>query len=394
MDLLYVVGQFPKISESFVINEIHELDKRGHNVSVFAMRRPEEEITHSEVQKMDVNIHYGDTPSLKSALNLFNRNIFNPSIMQEACYIDHPVFHASCLHKGKQIIDFIDAENGVDLIHAHFATPNRLAAKYAAAYHEIPCTVTAHANDIFSAPNVRRLQRVCSRFDHIVVPSYYNKKHLANNIGVDTEMTVVPATTSTDKFEPSDGCIPGRLLTIARFVEKKGHKYAINAVAKLVEQGHVIDYHMIGSGEREEMLREQVRQQGLTEHISFLGNVSDERLLEELHEAAIFVLPCVITNTGDRDITPVALREAMATQTACVSTTISAIPEVITDGHDGILVEPNNSEAIAEAIAELLENPSQREQLAENARNTIETKFDIQIAVNQLESVFKSLKYD
>jgi glycosyltransferase involved in cell wall biosynthesis len=223
------------------------------------------------------------------------------------------------------------------------------------------------------------------------VPSKYNKQYLSENIGINTEMTVVPATTSVDKFEPSAGCVSGRLLTVARLVEKKGHEYAIDAVAQLVEQGYDVEYHIVGSGDREEFLRERVRERGVGAYVEFLGHVSDERLNRELQEAELFVLPCVIASDGDRDVIPVVLKEAMATETACISTTVSAIPEMITDGHDGILVEPNDTESVARAVSELLDDSSRRKELAQNARETIETKFDIRIAVDKLEKVFYSV---
>ncbi|VTT87334.1 Glycosyltransferase [Halorubrum sp. DM2] len=203
-------------------------------------------------------------------------------------------------------------------------------------------------------------------------------------------MTVVPATTSVDKFEPSDGCVSGRLLTVARLVEKKGYEYAIDAVTELIDRGYDVEYHIVGTGEREETLRSRVREHGIEDYVKFLGHVSDERLETELHEAELFVLPCVIASDGDRDVAPVALKEAMATQTACVSTSISAIPELITDGHDGILVEPNDSEALVDALSSLLDDQNRRKEIAANGRKTVESKFDISQAVDELVSVFQS----
>ena len=388
--IIYVVDKFPKISESFIINEIHELNKRGYDVSIFSLEHSGEDITHDELQTLRSDTYYGKPPSRNSVSKLLDWRIFSPSVLREACFIDHPLFHASCLHRGVQIIKTIDIVGGVDLIHAHFANPNRLSVKYAAAYHDVPCTVTAHAKEIFSEPDIDRLQRVGSRFDHVIVPSEYNKRYLREEIGVDTEMTVVPATTSVDKFEPSDGCVPGRLLSIARLVEKKGHEYAIDAVAQLVSQGYDVGYHIVGTGEREEFLHERVCERGVEDHVEFLGHVSDERLEAELLEAELFVLPCVIALDGDRDVAPVALKEAMATQTACVSTSISAIPELIADGRDGILVEPNDSEALTDAISSLLDNPSRREEIAANGRETVENKFDISQSVDQLVDIFQS----
>lgn len=390
MDILYTVNEFPNLSESFVINELYELEQRGHNVSVFSFARSGEEVTHEEIDELDISIHYGDQPSFTLFPELFSRSILNSTVLHQAAFIDNPLHHAYYLYLGKQIIEAVEEEGGIDLIHAHFAASNRLACTYAAAYHEIPCTVTAHAYELFSPSNMKRLQRVCARFDHVITPSKYNKRYLSEKIGVDTEMTVVPATTNVDKFEPSDDCVSGRIFTVARLVEKKGHKYAIDAVAELIDQGYDVEYHIVGTGEREDFLRERVRERGIDDHVKFLGHVSDERLKSELHEAELFVLPCVIASDGDRDVAPVALKEAMATQTACVSTSISAIPELITDGHDGVLVEPNDSAALADALSTLLNNPSRRKEIAANGRETVETKFDISQAVDELVSVFQS----
>lgn len=392
MKILYVVDHYPKISESFVINEIHELDRRGHDIVVFSIGDPEDNNAHPEAQELDIPVYYSKSASLRSFPDLISRKILNIPVLRRALFVDAPRKHAYWLHYSQQISEVLNAEDSIDIVHTHFATPNRLAVAYAAAYHDIPCTVTAHAHEIFSPSSLRRLKRVCARFDHIIVPSEYNRQYLLNEIGVETEVSVVPATTRADKFSPSNGCVSNRLLTVARLVEKKGHKYAIDAVADLVNQGYDIEYHIVGTGEREPFLRNQVQERGIEDHVEFLGHISDEQLLDELHEAAVFVLPCVITADGDRDITPVALREAMATQTACISTTISAIPEVITNGHDGILVEPHNSEAVAEAIVNLLDNPSQRQRLAENARKTIETEFDISITTETLLAIFESVQ--
>ena len=315
MNILYVVNQFPKLSESFVINEVTELSRRGHNVSVFALDRTDESITHDEVEEIDIDVYYGEFPSIRSFSELFSKYILNLSVMKRAAFIDRPHYHAYYLHLGRQISKITDTVNA-EIVHAHFAGSNRLAVSYAAAYHDIPCTVTAHANEIFSNPDIRRLRRVCSRFNHVVVPSEYNKRYLRDEIGVNTEMSVVPATTDVEKFEPSEECVSGRLLTVARLVEKKGYEYAIDTVAKLVGRGYDVEYHIVGTGEREELLRERVRNRGIENYVEFLGHVSDEQLRSELHEAELFVLPCVIAADGDRDVAPVALKEAMATQTA------------------------------------------------------------------------------
>jgi glycosyltransferase involved in cell wall biosynthesis len=123
-----------------------------------------------------------------------------------------------------------------------------------------------------------------------------------------------------------------------------------------------------------------------------LGHVSDERLKKELSEASVFVLPCVIAEDGDRDAMPVVLKEAMASETACVSTTVSTIPQLITDGHDGLLVPEKELDGLASAIQELLDDRKKRKNIAENGRETVHTKFDISESVDTLTEVFESLQ--
>lgn len=389
MKILYVVTKFPNLSESFVMNEIYELCTRGHEVFVFSLTDSQETISHSEYRDIDIPIQYGEPPSYSSLPELFTEEVVSSKVLREALFWDNPIKHARWLHIGKQISKFVDEVGGVDVIHSHFAAPNRLSVVYAAAYQEVPCTVTAHAHEIFSPNDVGRLKRVCSRFNHIVVPSKYNQEYLMKKIGVETDMTVVPATTRVDKFEASEGCISGRLLSVGRLVEKKGYKYAIESVAELVNQNYEVEYHIVGTGEQGDYLREQVRHHGIEDYVSFLGHVSDETLQKELHEAELFILPCVIASNGDRDVAPVALKEAMATQTACISTSISAIPELITDGHDGILVDPNDTAALVDALASLLEDPNRRKEIAAKGRETVENKFDISQTVDKLVGVFQ-----
>jgi glycosyltransferase involved in cell wall biosynthesis len=390
MHILYVVEQFPKLSESFVINEIYELEKRGHTVSVFSTSSPEEAVTHTEVEKVDVVTEVATPPSIGLLPGLFSEEVLNLSVLRKALFINEPLRHAYWLHLGKQISEMVERIGGVDIIHGHFAVPRRLGAVYAAAYHDVPCTVTAHAVEIFAPRDVRGLKRVLSRVDHIVVPSEYNRRYLSGELGVETEMSVVPATTRVDKFDPSGGCVPGRLLTVARLTEKKGYEYAIDAVAELVEQGYDVEYHIVGTGELEESLRARVEERGIGACVEFLGNVSDSRLRSELHDAEVFVLPCVIAANGDRDVAPVALKEAMASRTACVSTSISAIPELITDGQDGVLVEPNDPIVLSDVIADLLDDAEYRQRIAEAGYETVREKFDISTSVDKLVAVFRS----
>ena len=395
LGVLYYVGSFPKLSESFILNEINELYNRGHNIAVFAQNDPEENITHEEYEDIDVPVYYADA-SYTDFPQLLSKKSAQMALSNATSgffkrFSPKQIGHNLLL--GKQCAQFVEAlDFEIDVINAHFASSTKIGAMLAARHHGIPCTVTAHAVEIFSSPNVTQIKYICDSMDHVIVPSEYNRDYLREEIGIVNDITVVPATTQVEKFEPSAPTVENRLLTVARLVEKKGYQYGIEAVNNLIEQGYDIEYHIVGTGDKKDRLQRQVKQYGIEDHVEFLGHVSDERLQNELSEAAVFVLPCVIAEDGDRDAMPVVLKEAMASETACVSTTVSAIPELIRDGHDGLLVPEKEPDELASAIQELLDNPEKRKAIAANGRETVHNKFDIYESVDTLTEVFESLQ--
>jgi glycosyltransferase involved in cell wall biosynthesis len=393
LEILYHVDSFPKLSESFILNEVSELTRRGHNVTVFALNDPEENITHDEYEDVGVPVYYANA-SYADLPGLFSRKPLRMAMdhVTDGFFTQlSPKQAGHNLLLGRRCSEFIESlEFDVDILHGHFANPNRVGGMLAARDHDIPCTVTAHAVEIFKQPNVDRIRYICDGMDHVIVPSEYNYRYLREEIGIQNGITVVPATTRIDKFDPSMSTVENRILTVARLVEKKGYPFAIKAINALIEDGHNIEYHVIGTGDQEERLRKQVEEYNIDDHVDFLGHVSDERLRRELSEACVFLLPCVIAENGDRDAMPVALKEAMASETACVSTTVSAIPELITDGEDGRLVPPENPEELATAVGELLKNSEKRQKLAQNGRETVHDKFDIEDSIDKLLKLFGS----
>jgi glycosyltransferase involved in cell wall biosynthesis len=393
--VLYYVNSFPKLSESFILNEINELYNRGYNIAVFAQNNPGENLTHEEYQDINVPIHYADDsytdfPQLLSKKSA-QLALSNTTTELFKCSSPKQIGHNFLL--GKQCAEFIESlEFDVDVINAHFAYSTRIGAMLAARHHGIPCTVTAHAVDIFPSPNIHQLKYICDSMDHVIVPSEYNRDYLRKEIEIENSITVVPATTQVEKFEPSVPTIENRLLTVGRLVEKKGYPYSIEAVNNLIEQGYEVEYHIVGTGSRKGQLQQQVEQYGIEDYVEFLGHISDERLKKELSEASVFVLSCVIAENGDRDAMPVVLKEAMASETACVSTTVSAIPELITDGYDGLLVPEKEPVELTSAIQELLENPEKKKDIAKNGQETVHNKFDISESVDTLIEVFEFLQ--
>jgi len=194
----------------------------------------------------------------------------------------------------------------------------------------------------------------------------------------------------TEKFDPMTDDTDPHLLTISRFVEKKGIEYALHAVARCVDDHPGLDYRLIGSGPRREQYDRIIDRLGIQDNVTFLGSVSDKQLIRELDRARAFLLPCVVAKDGDRDGIPVAIMEAMAMETPVVSTYVSGIPELIKNGENGYVCRPRSITDLVFAIRNCL---SSKNDLSE-VRGTVETNHDIDLIGKKLLSSFNKDRSD
>jgi len=393
MNIVYYLGSFPKLSESFVLNEIYELEQNGHNVAVCALNNPDEDFVHKEFDELEIPINYIRRPSVTDVIELFSTKALHPRILKNTFYRAPPKNHAANLFRAKKCIQFVDSLDWEpDHFHSHFASRSKFGAQYAADYYQVPFTITAHAFDLYKEPVGAYTSDLLQRADRIVTISEYNKDHIRNQFAPNTPIDIVRAGIRPEKFTPTEETEPNRVLTISRFVEKKGPSYALEAVNIATEENPELEYHIIGSGDLKSDLIQKVEQLGIDEHVTFLDNVSDQRLVTELDEARCFLLPCVIAESGDRDGIPVALMEAMAMKTPPVSTTVSGIPELIDHEKNGLLTEPRSPEATSEAIVSLLEDDSEWTSYAERAREKVTAEFNIEREAEKLEATFKTAR--
>ncbi len=395
MNILYCLGEFPKLSESFVLNEIYELVRHGHKVAICSWRQPESDIVHEEFDKLDIPIEYVSTPTARDVTEVASTKLLHPRVLKETFYRAPLKNHAANLYRAKQVIDFVESLDwGPDHVHSHFATLSKFAGKYAASYFDIPFTVTTHAVDIYREPVEEYTSALLRGTTRIVTISEYNRQYLQQEFDPDVPIDIVRAGIRPEKFSPTAGTHPSRILTVSRMVEKKGLSYALDAVGIVSREIPNLEYHIVGSGELESNLVRKVEALGLEDTVSFLDNVSDQRLITELDEARCFLLPCVIASSGDRDGIPVVLMEAMAMKTPVVSTTVSGIPELVDHEQNGLLTEPRNEQATADAIMRLLDDASDWDAYAKQAREKVAQKFNIETEANKLEATFRAAGTD
>ncbi|MGZ3441449.1 MAG: glycosyltransferase, partial [Polyangia bacterium] len=186
----------------------------------------------------------------------------------------------------------------------------------------------------------------------------------------------------------ADGREPGLIMTVGRFDPINGFDVLIDALGLLAQQGRRVRCRIIGQGPLEASMRAAIARYGLGDSVELTGAMPQAEVRKSLYAASIFALPSVVAANGDRDGIPVSLMEAMAAGTPAVSTTVSGIPELIDDGREGLLVPERNPQALAQALARLLDEPALGARLALAARAKVEREFDAAVEARKVLQLF------
>lgn len=390
MNVLYYLEEFPKVSETFILNEIYALEQAGHDVAVFALSRAENPSLHPEFDELDAPITFPGRLTRDDIFDLLSAGTVDTRTILRRLASNLSVHELAVLARTNQCIEFVgNLDTEIDGIHTHFATREKAACRNVASYFDVPLTVTTHAFDIYREADSWTKQFL-EGTDRIITISEYNRNYMQQELGIDTPTDVVHAGIRPEKFTPSASSAPNRVLTVARHSEKKGLRDALEAFAIAVRELPDLEYRLVGSGRLSDSLADQANALDIEEQVTFLHGVSDEQLTVEYDRARCFVLPSVVTELGERDGIPVALMEAMAMETPPITTPVSGIPELVDDEESGLLVPPRNPEAIARAIARLVQNDSLWDDLRRRGRSKVVEGFDVAKEVNKLERAFEA----
>jgi len=394
MKIGYVLPVFPKLSETFVMNEIVELIHRKHEVNIFSISRSNEKIIQPEVKAYNVTARTHYLPFL-SKLAQTQMNLISPNgaggrnsglAMAQRLYC---VVAARFFARIARQLD-------LDIIHAHFANQATYTAMLISKYAGIPFTFTAHAVDIFDSPDIDSLREKTAKASAIITISYFNKNYIHKLTGTDLKKIHVIRACVLDKFkdfnrETQKGNRK-QILTVARLVKKKGIRYGILAVKRLAEKFPDIEYRIVGSGPLRAELDSLVESLNLENNVRMLGDLDASSLMSEFGKATLFILPCVRTATGDMDGIPVSLMEAMRLGIPVISTSISGISELIENGRSGLLVEEKNVVQLAGAIEIILLKEDFAFRVGDEGSKKVEESFNIHKEVGKLLKVWDAVR--
>ena len=394
-----VLKGYPRLSETFIAQEILALERRGLVLRLYSLRHPTENAIHPVHREIRAPVAYlpeylDDDPRRTLAGWRRARRLSGYRQARRAFLGDlrrDPT--SNRLRRfGQACVLAAELPGDVVRLHAHFLHTPTSVTRYAALMTGLPWSASAHAKDIWTTPDWELREKLraaewvttctASGRDRLAALAPAPERVALNYHGLDFARFAAPERPRP----PHDGGTPARavtLLSVGRAVEKKGYEDLLQALARLPEELHWRLVH-VGGGERREALRALAARLGLGARIDWRGALPQEQVLALYRAADLFVLASRIARDGDRDGLPNVLMEAQSQGLACLTTRVSAIPELIADGDTGALVPPGDVAALAEALERLIRNPQQRARLGAAGAAGVRARFTMAAGIDAL----------
>ena len=386
----YLLRMYPRFSQTFIVNEILELEQQGVEIGIASLRRCNEGRFHDSVCRVNAVADYIPERILGGLGKTFRvhkdqaRRAFSAYMRTAA---------GTLFTRSIDWIDFIQAahvlrwarKNRINHLHVHFGTNEATVAMLAHAIGGLSYSLTLHAFDIFRN-NVNRalLARKINMSRFTITVSEYNRRWMIQNLPGVSEKRIRVNYNGIDlsRFKASDQ--PRELHTIfsvGRLIEKKGYINLVRAVGRLRDEGLSVRCKIAGDGVEKRRLIDEISRLGLKEQVALVGPVKQQDVREIMQTSSCFALPCVRAKDGNVDALPTVLLESLASGCPTVSTRISGVPEILEHRVSGLLVEPDDDKALAGALRDVLTDRALAATLAIGGRRRAEQRFDIRANV-------------
>lgn len=388
-----IVSRFPKITETFILREIQELERQGQPVRLVPLLRQRDPVVHPDAEPWVARALY--TPFISPSILRENVQAFLDSprrylgvlarVLVGSLPSPNLVWGTLGIFPKSVYVGRVLAREGVGHLHGHFATHPAMAAYIASEFGGLPYSFTAHAHDIFLSRSRPMLKAKIGKASFVRVISEYNRRFLeerypkeaAGRIRV-IHMGIDPSGYRRGEQEP------GRIICVASLQPYKGIPALVEACARPPLRSRDFRLWVVGDGPQRAAVEKRILQLGIQDRVRLLGPRTQDEVAALLASSSIFVHPSTVTRRGWMDGIPVALMEAMATGLPVVSTWVSGIPELVEDGRGGILVFPDDPTALSEALASLLDDPHRARAMGAHGREKVKTAFHLEKCAGSL----------
>lgn len=401
--LVFVLKGYPRLSETFIAEEILGLERRGLDIRIVALRRPTDGRLHpvhgeirAPVSYLPEYLHDAPLRVLGAWWRVRRRPGYRAARARFLADLRRDPSRNRLRRFGQALVLADALPAGTAQLHAHFIHTPASVTAYAALMAGLPWTCSAHAKDIWTSPDwdlagklaAARWTVTCTRagrdrLDALAPPGRAVRLGY-HGLALDRFRPLSLMRPRRDGTDPAD---PVRLLAVGRAVEKKGFDVLLDALARLPADRHWRLVH-VGGGPELADLAARAKRHGLEGRITWLGPCDQAAVLDQYRAADLFALPCRVAGDGDRDGLPNVLVEAQSQGLACLSTAVGGVPELIVEGVNGRLVPPDDPGALAEALLDLIADPDGRRALGRAGQARVARDFDSGASLDALAAMF------
>lgn len=398
-----VLKGYPRLSETFIAQEIRGLEEAGLDLVIVSLRAPTDKKRHAVHDEIVAPVLYLPEYLYQEPLRVLRgfaaalrRRTFWPVLggFLKDLWRDPTPNRGRRL--GQAAVLVAEWPKGAGWLHAHFIHTPASVADYAARILGLGYSISAHAKDIWTSPDWE-LSGKLDRSAWTVTCTGTGRSHLQSLAADPDRVHLSYHGLNLSRFPPFEGTRPARngrdpgdpvrIVSVGRAVPKKGYDVLLRALSRLPAGLHWRFQHL-GDGPERKLLKLQAESLGIANRIDWRGAVDQAEVLAAYRGADLFALACRITDDGDRDGLPNVLVEAASQGLCCVTTAISAIPELFVDRQNGLLVPPEEPDALAIALHAAIRDPALRASLGAAAAERVRGTLDYHASVRQLVALF------
>ncbi len=389
----FIVKGYPRLSETFIAQEIESLEQRGLEIRVISLRHPSDSTIHPVHRRISASVNYLPEYLYQEPMRVWRAWLrvrgmpgFDGARRQWLADLRRDPTPNRVRRFGQAMVLATELGADVSHLHAHFLHTPASVARYAAHLTGRSWSCSAHAKDIWTTPEWEKREKLadvswvttCSQVarDHLAILAPLENAEGTVNLayhGIDLER-FPPPQSAIGRRNGADVEDPVRILSVGRAVAKKGYDDLIASLAMLPGSIHWRLDH-IGGGALLEQLKDQAAKAGITDRITWHGAQPQAIVLEAMGQSDVFVLASRIAPDGDRDGLPNVLMEANSQGLACIATNVSAIPELIIHDETGLLVEPDDRLGLSSALISLIGDPTRRHELGQAGQSRVQQEF-------------------
>lgn len=399
----FVLKGYPRLSETFIAQEMRALEERGLDIRIISLRHPTDRKRHPIHAEIAARVLYLPEYLWREPLRVlrgWRASRALPGYREARAKFLRDLRRDLTPNRirrfGQALVLASELSGDVRQLHAHFMHTPASVARYAALMRGLPWTLSAHAKDIWTTPAWEQREKL-AECRWAVTCTETGAAHLRDLAPEPERVTLVYHGLDGARFpsparrmsarDGSEAGDPVRLLSVGRAVAKKGFDDLLTALARLPGDLAWRLAH-IGGGPLLPNLKKQATELGLADRIQWRGAQAQEAVLAAYREADLFVLASQVSADGDRDGLPNVLLEAQSQRLAVVSTVLPGIVELVETEGTGLLVPPGEPAALAAALERLIRDPQERARLGAAGESRVRSRFTLEAGIERLAEKF------